>query len=110
MKGNGRAGGPSQGPPAPDGDPEHPGFIVRREYLEQRGLSERVAADRLDLSLRTLNELVCGKRDMTWRTAAALEREGVRTAEQWMALQAKYDVWRWRQNGGAGGHAADPPS
>jgi addiction module HigA family antidote len=79
---------------------------VRREYLDRFGLSEREAAKRLGLSLRTLNELVCGKRDMTWRTAFRLEREGVRSAVDWMVLQAHYDAWHRHLEGGTNGGGA----
>lgn len=112
MKGNRSAGEPPAGPPAPDPVPEHPGFIVRREYLERRNLSQREAARRLGLSVRTLNELVCGKRRMTWCTAHRLEGQGVRTAKEWMDLQTAYDDWHQHLDGGAngsGGASAAPP-
>ena len=104
MKGNSSNGEGPPGSPWPGPIPDHPGFTVRREYVDRLGLSEREAAKRLDLSVRTLNELVCGKRDMTERTGLRLEREGVRTAEEWLIQQERYNAWRRRSKGDTNGN------
>jgi addiction module HigA family antidote len=91
---------PQRGAPHSD-RPVHPGFYVRRDLLLPSGMSERAFAQRVGLSLRTLNEIVCEKRPITVETAKKLARFDPRTDyETWIARQHLYDRWKRHQEEG----------
>ena len=72
--------------------PFHPGEILREEFLEPQGLSQRALARKLRWPPRKINEIVKGKRGITAATAIDLARAFGTTPEFWMNLQQVWDL------------------
>jgi addiction module HigA family antidote len=62
------------------------------DALEERGISQREAAVRLQLTPKHVNELIKGHSRVTPETARALARVIGSTPEFWMRLQTHYDL------------------
>jgi addiction module HigA family antidote len=73
--------------------PSHPGEILAEEFLTPMDLTQQALADRMNVSVQTVNLLVKGKRGVTADTALLLARELKTTPEFWMNLQVSYDLW-----------------
>jgi addiction module HigA family antidote len=76
-----------------DAPPAHPGTVLREEYLEPLGLTQRALADALQVPYQRINELVRGKRGVTPSTALRLARYLGAPAEWWLELQARWDLY-----------------
>ncbi len=77
--------------------PFTPGEILKEEFLEPLGLTQGELADMIDVARRRVNEIIRGKREITPDTALRLEKAFEVSAEFWLNLQAKYDLWRVQQ-------------
>lgn len=75
-------------PPAAD----HPGTVLRVEYLDALGLSGNALAMALRVPPPRISELLRGRRGITADTALRLGRYFGTGPEVWMALQAAYDL------------------
>lgn len=73
--------------------PTHPGEILRKDFLEPLGLSQREVAERLCVSYVRFNELVNGRRGVTPDTALRLARLFGTTPEFWLNGQRDLDLW-----------------
>lgn len=73
-------------------NPFHPGEILREEFLDPAGISQRAFADKLRWSPRKLNEIIKGKRGITAMTAIDLAEALGTTPEFWMNLQQMWDL------------------
>ena len=73
--------------------PTHPGEILRKDFLEPLGLSQKEAAARLGVSYERFNELVNGRRGVTPDTALRLSRLFGTTPEFWLNGQLNLDLW-----------------
>jgi addiction module HigA family antidote len=73
--------------------PTHPGEILRKEFLEPFGLSQKEVAARLGVSYVRLNELVNERRGVTPDTALRLSRLFGTTPEFWLNGQRNLDLW-----------------
>lgn len=71
---------------------EHPGIVLREEYLEPLGVSQTQLAREIGISYLRVNEIVNGKRGITPDTALRLSRYLGTTAEYWMNWQSAYDL------------------
>ena len=71
---------------------EHPGIILREEYLEPLGITQTQLARDTGISYLRVNELVNGKRSITPDTAMRLSKYIGTTAEYWMNWQSAYDL------------------
>lgn len=80
--------------------PTHPGAMLRAEFLEPLGLTQRELAARIGVSYPRINEIVHGKRGVTPDTALRLERFLGMPAQFWLNLQLAWDLY----------HAARAPS
>jgi len=76
---------------------EHPGIILREEYLEPLGITQTRLARDTGVSYLRVNELVNGKRSITPDTAMRLSRYFGTTAEYWMNWQSAYDLQKVEQ-------------
>lgn len=85
----------------PDLPPEHPGAILRRDFLDTLGLSANALALALRVPAPRISELVRGRRGVTADTALRLARYFGTTAEFWMGLQAAHDLHLAREAEGA---------
>src|SRR4029078_3981166 len=73
--------------------PTHPGEIFRLDYRESVRISQAEAARRLGISTNRLNEIEVGKRPVTVDTALRFQELTGASAEFWMKLQTRFDLW-----------------
>lgn len=73
--------------------PTHPGELLRAEILPATGLTQSELARRLDVSRRTLSEIINERRAVTPDVAHRLARAFNTSPELWLNLQQAVDVW-----------------
>lgn len=78
-------------------NPPHPGEILRELWLSPLGLSVTEAAQRLNVSRKTLSELVNGHAGITPEMAMRLQLAFGKSAESWLGHQSAHDLWRMRE-------------
>jgi addiction module HigA family antidote len=67
--------------------------MLLEEFLKPLGLTQTTAAEKMDISLNRLNELINGKRGITADTALRLATLLKTTPEFWMNLQNAWDLY-----------------
>ncbi|MGH2541312.1 MAG: HigA family addiction module antitoxin [Ardenticatenaceae bacterium] len=73
--------------------PTHPGEMLRVEFLEPMGLTQRELADAILVPYQRVNEIVNGRRGVTASTALRLARFFGTSAAFWMNLQLRWDLY-----------------
>jgi addiction module HigA family antidote len=73
--------------------PTHPGAILREDILPETGLTQAQLADLLNVSRRTVSEIVNERRPVTTDVAHRLARVFDTTPEFWLRLQQAVDIW-----------------
>jgi len=73
--------------------PTPPGEILRHEFLEPLGLSQKELATALGITRVRLSEILRGKRAITPDTAFRLARFFDTTPEFWLGLQTDLSLW-----------------
>jgi antitoxin HigA-1 len=73
--------------------PTPPGEILRYEFLEPLGLSQKELAEALGITRVRLSEVLRGKRAVTPDTAFRLARFFGTTPEFWLGLQTDVSLW-----------------
>lgn len=73
--------------------PTHPGEMLRTEFLEPLGMSQKELAARIGVSYVRVNEIVNGKRGVTPDTALRLSRLFGMSVEFWLNGQLECDMW-----------------
>ena len=73
--------------------PTHPGEMLLEEFLKPMGLTQRELADAIHVPYQMINELVNGRRGMTPSTALRLARFFGVSADFWMKLQLRWDLY-----------------
>ncbi len=74
--------------------PGHPGAAIG-SLLARRGLSESATARALKCSLRSINQIICGRRALTVDMACRLGRLLDLAPHDWLRAQVDHDVWHW---------------
>ena len=77
--------------------PVHPGEMLLREFLEPMGLTQRDVAVGIGVPYQRVNELVNARRRVTPSTALRLSRYLGTTAEVWLNLQLRWDLYHARR-------------
>ena len=77
--------------------PTHPGEIIRYEYLDELNMTQQQLADAIGITRVRINEIILGKRSITPDTAFRLAKFFNTTAEFWIGLQIKFDMWNTLQ-------------
>lgn len=77
--------------------PTHPGEMLAEEFLRPMGITQRELADAIHVPYQRINELVNGKRGMTPSTALRLARFFGVSADFWLNLQNRWDLYKARQ-------------
>ena len=72
--------------------PIHPGEILREEFIGPANITQEQLAHAMDVSRRTVNEIVRGRRRLTAEMAIRLSKVLGTSAELWMGLQDDYDL------------------
>ena len=75
----------------------HPGEYLRHDCLDASSLSVTAAALALGVSRQALSNVVNGKAAVSAEMALRLELIGWSSAEQWLRLQAQYDLMQARK-------------
>jgi antitoxin HigA-1 len=81
-------------------NPPHPGLSVRRDCIDELGLTITEAAEVLGVTRQTLNNLVNGKSGISADMAIRLDKAFGGGAETWLRLQMAYDLAQARQHEG----------
>jgi len=77
--------------------PTHPGEILREEFLQPMGITQRELAAGIHVPYQRVNELINGKRGITPSTALRLAKYFGTTAGFWMNLQLRWDLYQAQQ-------------
>ena len=75
-------------------NPPHPGELLRDLWLEPLGLSITAAASQLNVTRKTLSEIVNGRCAVSPEMALRLELAFGKSAQSWLGHQAAYDLWQ----------------
>ena len=75
-------------------EPTHPGDMLLEEFLKPMALSQRDLADGIHVPYQRVNELVNKKRGMTPSTALRLSKFLGTSADFWMNLQLRWDLYQ----------------
>lgn len=73
--------------------PTHPGEMLLEEFLTPMGLTQRELADAIHVPYQRVNELVNGRRGVTPSTALRLAKFFGTSADFWMNLQLRWDLY-----------------
>ena len=74
----------------------HPGGFIKRNYMDELGLTATELADALEVSESTLSRLVREKIDLSPAMAVKVSKVLGRSAESWMAMQANHTLARYQ--------------
>jgi addiction module HigA family antidote len=73
--------------------PTHPGEMLREEFLKPMGLTQQQLAAEIHVPYQRVNELINGKRGVTPSTALRLAKFFGNSADFWMNLQMRWDLY-----------------
>ena len=77
--------------------PTHPDEMLLQEYLIPMELTQRELAEAIRVPYQRVNELVNGRRGMTTSTALRLAKFFGVSADFWMNLQLRWNLYHARQ-------------
>ena len=75
-----------------EADPIPPGEILRKEFIEPLGISQRRLARDIRVPVTRIGDIVHGRRGITTDTALRLAVYFGNTPEFWANLQSRYDM------------------
>ena len=78
--------------------PTHPGEMLLEEFLNPMGITQRDMADNIHVPYQRINEIVNGRRGITPSTALRLAKFFEMSADFWMNLQLRWDLYFARQD------------
>ena len=78
--------------------PTHPGEMLLEEFLTPMGISQRDLADNIQVPYQRVNEIVNGRRGITPSTALRLAKFFDMSADFWMNLQLRWDLYFTQQD------------
>ena len=78
-------------------EPTHPGEMLLEEFLRPMGISQRELADSIHVPYQRINELINKKRGVTPSTALRLARFFDMSADFWLSLQMRWDLYKAQQ-------------
>ena len=70
------------------------GEMITEEFLAPRGITQGQLAEAMGVSRKTVNELCTNRRSVTVDTALMLSTVFGNTADFWLNLQRRNDVWK----------------
>ena len=77
--------------------PTHPGGMLSEEFLTPMGLTQRELADAIHVPYQRVNEIINGRRGITPSAALRLARFFRMSADFWMNLQLRWDLYHAQQ-------------
>jgi len=78
--------------------PTHPGNVLLEDIIKPLGLTITEAAADLGISRKALSELVNGKTNLSPEMAVRIARATKTSAESWLNMQTKLDLWNAMQH------------
>ncbi len=76
--------------------PTHPGEMLREEFLEPLGITQKELANSIKVPYQRVNEIVSIKRGVTPSTALRLAKFFGMSEGFWLNLQMKFDLYSAR--------------
>ena len=73
--------------------PTHPGEMLLEEFLAPMGITQKDLADNIEVPYQRINEIVNGRRGITPSTALRLAKFFDMSADFWMNLQLRWDLY-----------------
>lgn len=74
--------------------PTHPGEMLLLEFLEPMAISQKALADAIHVPYQRVNEIINQKRGITPATALRLAKYFGMSADFWLNLQIRWDLYR----------------
>jgi len=78
--------------------PTHPGEMLLDEFLNPMGLTQRELADAIHVPYQRVNDIVNGRRGVTPSTALRLAKYFNMSADFWMNVQLRWDMYFAQQD------------
>lgn len=78
--------------------PTHPGEMLLEEFLKPMGLTQRDLAKAIHVPYQRINEIVNARRGITPSTALRLAKYFRLSADFWMNLQLRWDLYFAKQS------------
>jgi addiction module HigA family antidote len=76
-----------------DRPPTHPGEMLLEEFLNPMQITQRELADAIHVPYQRVNEIINGKRGVTPSTALRLAKYFNTSADFWMNLQQRWELY-----------------
>ncbi|MEO1353837.1 MAG: HigA family addiction module antitoxin [Cyanobacteria bacterium J06635_15] len=73
--------------------PTHPGEMLLEEFLTPMAMTQRELAEAIHVPYQRINEIINGRRGMTPSTALRLAKYFRLSADFWMNLQLRWDLY-----------------
>ena len=73
--------------------PTHPGEMLLEEFLTPMGITQKDLADNIEVPYQRINEIINGRRGITPSTALRLAKFFDMSADFWMNLQLRWDLY-----------------
>ena len=77
--------------------PTHPGEMLLEEFLIPMNITQRMLADAIQVPYQRINEVINGRRGMTPSTALRLAKYFGLSADFWMSIQLRWDLYHAQQ-------------
>jgi addiction module HigA family antidote len=77
--------------------PTHPGEMLLEEFLTPMGLTQRELSRAIHVPYQRINEIINGRRGVTPSTALRLARFFGNSADFWLNLQLRWDLYFTQQ-------------
>jgi len=77
--------------------PTHPGEMLLEEFLTPMGLTQRELADAIHVPYQRINEIIHRRRGVTPSTALRLAKFFGTSADFWMNVQLRWDLYNVQQ-------------
>ncbi|WP_332867692.1 HigA family addiction module antitoxin [Pannus brasiliensis] len=81
-------------------EPTHPGEMLKEEFLEPMGITQRQLADAIGVPYQRVNEIINGRRGITASTALRLAKYFQVSPDFWLNLQIRRDLYEARKKEG----------
>ncbi|GAB4527890.1 MAG: HigA family addiction module antitoxin [Anaerolineales bacterium] len=78
--------------------PTHPGEMLLEEFLNPMGITQKQLADSILVPYQRINEIINGRRGITPSTALRLAKFFNMSADFWMNLQLRWDLYFAQQD------------
>ena len=78
--------------------PTHPGEMLLEEFLSPMGITQRALADAINVPYQRVNEIINGRRGITPSTALRLAKVFGISADFWMNIQLRWDLYFAKQS------------